>query len=66
MTEWNQDSIGDGILSKGEFVLGQDGRSPAEASKVEELVDAKWLGMPLSQYLEVRVSLYYLVYCILP
>jgi hypothetical protein len=66
MTEWNQDSIGDGILFKGEIVLGQDGRSPAEVPNVKELVDAKWLGMSLSQYLEVRVSLHCLVYCILP
>jgi hypothetical protein len=56
MTEWNRDRIGDGMLSKGEFVLGQDGRSPAEVPNVKEFIDAKWLGMPLSQYLKVCVS----------
>jgi hypothetical protein len=63
MTEWNQDSFVNGTRSKGEMVLGQGGRSPPN---VEEWVDAKWLGMPLSQYLEVRVSLHYPACCILP
>jgi hypothetical protein len=66
MVEWDQERIGDGMLSKGEIVLAHDGRSLVEVPNIEQFVDAKWLGMPLSQYLEVRVSLYCLVYCLLP
>jgi hypothetical protein len=56
MTDWNRENIGKGILSKGEVVLDQNGESPAEEPDLQTFVDAKWLGMPIPQYIKVCLS----------
>jgi len=52
MSKWNQNKLSNGII---EVELDREGRSLEEAPNLEELVDAKWLTIPLSSYLEVRI-----------
>ena len=52
MSKWNQSKLSNGII---EVELDREGRSLDEAPNLEELVDAKWLTIPLSWYLEVRI-----------
>jgi hypothetical protein len=52
MSKWNQSKLSNGII---EVELDREGRSLEEAPNLEELVDAKWLTIPLYWYLEVRI-----------
>jgi hypothetical protein len=52
MNKWNQNKLSNGII---EVELDREGQSLEEAPNLEVLVDAKWLTIPLSSYLEVRI-----------
>jgi len=52
MSRWNQSKLSDGVI---ELKVDPESRSWKENLNLEKLVDAKWLTIPLSWYLEVCI-----------
>jgi len=55
MSQWNQEDIGNGIISTGEIQVREDDVIFGEVPDLTKFVDLKWLAVPLSEYLDVSV-----------